>query len=72
MQHFKLVFHAERGKPCKSIEFDALDAAAALIHAHKESADRSAELWSGDRKLCSIRRVPVSETDIWQIKTAVT
>ena len=73
--HYKLVFTNDSGDAIKIdrpkvVEFEAVDAAAALIYAHKESPDQSAELWSGGRKLCRIRRIPVSEEDLWEILSA--
>lgn len=70
MTHYTLVFAHEGKEPRKVVEFDAVDAAAALIYAHKESPDRSAELWGGGRKLCRIRRIPVSDDSLWQILSA--
>lgn len=70
MTHYTLVFAKEGVEPRKVIEFDAVDAASALIYAHRESPDRSAELWGGGRKLCRIRRIPVSEDSMWEILSA--
>lgn len=70
MTHYTLVFAKEGVEPRKVIEFDAVDAASALIYARRESPDRSAELWGGGRKLCRIRRIPVSEDSLWEILSA--
>jgi hypothetical protein len=58
--HYKLVLAEGCGEPQSVVEFDAMDAAAALIYAHKASPDRSAELWREDRRLCHIRRMQAS------------
>ena len=68
--HYKLVFPKTGQDEELAVEFDANDAAAALIYAHKESTGRSAELWLNDRILCKIRRVPTAESTIWQIMAA--
>ncbi len=68
--HYKLVFPKNDKNDELAVEFDANDAAAALIYAHKESTGRSAELWKNDKMLCRIRRVPTAETTIWQIMAA--
>ncbi len=70
MTHYTLVFANHRDEARKVVEFDAVDAAAALVYAHNESPNRSAELWSGGRKLCHIRRIPVAGDNVWQIQTA--
>ena len=70
MTHYTLVFANEGVEPRKVVEFDAVDAAAALIYAHREAPDRSAELWGSGRKLCRIRRIPVSEDSLWEILSA--
>ena len=55
-----------RGVP-KEVEFEAQDAATALVIAHNEASDRSAELWCDGQKLCTIRR---SAKDVWEIRPA--
>ncbi len=72
MTHFRLIFHATSALPERVIEFDAPDAAAALIQAHREASDRAAELWEEDRRLCAIKRTPVGHDDayIWRITAA--
>jgi hypothetical protein len=53
----------------KQVDFQAFDAATALIIAHREASDRSAELWCEDRKLCTIKRIG-TESDFWQVGPA--
>ncbi|QZH74273.1 MAG: hypothetical protein JY451_11305 [Erythrobacter sp.] len=48
----------------KEIEFEAEDAAGALIIAHGEARNRSAELWRNGEKVCTIMR---TRDDIWKI-----
>lgn len=68
--HYKLIFPKNGQNEELAVEFEAGDAAAALIHAHKESTGRSAELWMDDKILCRIRRVPTESAAIWQIMAA--
>ncbi|AKM10105.1 hypothetical protein [Croceicoccus naphthovorans] len=65
--HYMLVFDGKDGEPGKAIEFDAQDAAGALIHAHREAPDRSATLWEGERELCKIRRTENAGVELWQV-----
>lgn len=48
----------------KRIEFDAANAGKALIVIAGEAPNRTAELWEGSRRICTIRR---SETAAWSI-----
>jgi len=50
----------------KDVEFEAEDAAAALVIAHKEASNRSAELWCDGQKLCTIKR---TAEDYWEIRS---
>lgn len=52
-----------RGVP-KDVEFEAPDAAMALLIAQREASNRSAELWCDGRRLCTIRR---SNLGVWEI-----
>lgn len=67
MARFKLVFSNRDPVAAKSIEFDAEDAAMALVYAHKQSPKHSFELWKDDLKLCRINRTPVREDSLWAI-----
>ena len=53
---YRLKFFEDGRGVAKEVEFDAFDAAQALIIAHKEACERSAELWCDGAKLCTIRR----------------
>jgi hypothetical protein len=64
---FTLKIAADRTSEAIHVEFDAEDAAAALIYAHREAGNRSAELWQGDEKLCTIQRTPVGSDEFWQV-----
>ncbi len=68
---YKLVFSEFGDEPEKVVEFEADDAAAALIFAHEEAFNRSAQLWSEDRQLCNIRRMPCANKDLWEISSAI-
>jgi len=61
---YRLKFFDDDKGSAKEIEFDAFDAAQALIIAHNEASDRSAELWCDSEKLCTIRR---RARGIWEI-----
>jgi hypothetical protein len=43
------------------VHFTAEDAADALIVAHQLATERSAELWHGDFRLCTIKRTAARE-----------
>lgn len=51
----------------KDVEFEAHDAAMALMIAHDEACNRSAELWCDGAKLCTIRR---TDKDVWEISSS--
>ncbi|GGC22083.1 hypothetical protein GCM10011371_07150 [Novosphingobium marinum] len=64
---YRLVF-VDDGDGPKTVEFDATDAGSALVIAHEEAKRRSAELWRGDDKLCTIKRLHgVSGEEFWQV-----
>lgn len=73
MATYTLRFDADGNAPATQIVFDAPDAGGALVQAHREAQQRSAELWPGElwqgelwqggRKLCSIRR---AANDVWR------
>ncbi len=56
MKIYTLRFSDDGEGVAKRLEFKAEDRTAALIVAHREAARRSAELWEGARKLCTVRR----------------
>ncbi|MBO9498062.1 MAG: hypothetical protein J7496_03350 [Novosphingobium sp.] len=64
MNTYQLVFTADGRGEAKVIEFDAEDAAEALIVAHSEAPGRNAELWRDDEMLCAIRR---REVGYWEL-----
>jgi len=53
----------------RRVDFEANDAAGALWFAHREAGRRAAELWCGERKLCTLRRVGTGP-DFWEIGPA--
>jgi len=57
----------ERGgkAPLPDIEFHAASAYEALSIAHREGAGRSAELWRGEKKLCTLNEFAGS---FWEIR----
>lgn len=57
MKVYTLTFIEDGIGLAKRLEFTAPDIAGALIIAHQQAARRSAELWEGARKLCTIRRI---------------
>jgi len=62
---YRLKFKADGRGLQRDIEFEAPDASMALAIAHREAADRWAELWRDGRKLCTIRR---TGHDVWEIR----
>ena len=64
MSTYQLVFADDGRGLAKTIEFDAVDAAAALEIAHSEAPRRNAELWQDNALLCRIKR---SETGFWNL-----
>jgi hypothetical protein len=64
---YRLKFFDNARGLAKDIEFDAHDAAQALIIAHQEARNSSAELWCDGRKVCTIRRI---EAGAWKISAA--
>jgi hypothetical protein len=61
---YRLKFSEDSRGVAKDIEFEAHDAARALIIAQMEASNRSAELWCDGQKLCSISRTLYGA---WQI-----
>jgi hypothetical protein len=68
MAHYSLVFAADAQGRHKVVCFDALDAADALLIAHRETKGFSAELWKDHIYVCAIRRTDVDGDDIWEIR----
>ena len=64
MHTYRLKFFDDARGVAKDIEFEAYDAARALIIAHKEASNRSAELWRDGEKICTIRR---TDESVWEI-----
>lgn len=57
METYRLLFSEDGIGVERRVEFEALDAAVALMIAHEQARDRTAELWKGLERLCTIRRV---------------
>lgn len=55
MSVYALVFSDDEVGLAKRLEFRAEDLVSALVIAHSEAARRSAQLWHGAKKLCTIR-----------------
>ena len=66
MDTYSLTFIDDGVGLAKRVEFEAYDASRALTLAHKEAAGRAAELWRGDRKLCTLKRTGL-RGEIWQV-----
>jgi hypothetical protein len=56
MKIYTLRFFEDEHGLARRLEFKAPDVAGALAIAHREAAKRSAELWEGALKLCTICR----------------
>jgi len=67
MPSYSLKIAADRTSEAIHIRFDAVDAAEALIIAHREAVNKSAELWRENHKVCTIRREPVGGDEFWHI-----
>ncbi|QDK35413.1 MULTISPECIES: hypothetical protein [Sphingomonadaceae] len=68
MARYTLRFDAEGPGPATQIVFEAPDAGGALVQAHREAQLHDhqpwqAELWQGERKLCSIMQ---PANDVWR------
>lgn len=61
---YRLKFGDDGFGAAKEIEFEAHDAYKALVIAHGEAQNRTAELWRDGRKLCTIQR---SGSGVWRI-----
>jgi hypothetical protein len=66
MATYKLVYSDDSLGCARRIEFEAVDAHGALRIAQSQAVGRTAELWEGDRKLCTLRRVG-PEGSIWEV-----
>lgn len=66
MPNYCLIYSDDGIGPRKLIEFSADEPSRALILAHLEASERSAELWRDGRKLCTIKRVG-EQPDYWMI-----
>jgi len=66
MATYKLVYSDDAHGCARRIEFEAVDARGALGIAQSQAAGRTAELWKGDQKLCTLKRVG-PEGSIWEI-----
>jgi len=61
---YRLKFTEDGKGVQRDVEFEAHDAAMALILAHKEAANRSAELWCDGHRVCSIKK---TDHGFWEI-----
>jgi hypothetical protein len=66
MPTYNLVYSDDTLGCARRIEFEAVDANGALRIAQSEAVGRTAELWEGDRKLCTLSRVG-PEGSIWEV-----
>lgn len=67
MTQYHLKYRASALQAGSTITFEADDAAAALIHAQQQAGTVSAELWDGERPLCTIERCS-AETPVWRVR----
>jgi hypothetical protein len=66
MVTFNLVYSDDALGSARRIEFEAADAHGALRIAQSQAVGRTAELWEGERKLCTLKRVGPEGT-IWEV-----
>jgi hypothetical protein len=60
VESYRLVFADDGIGVARRVEFEAEDLPHALVFAHREAKNRSAVLWQGERRLCTIAR-PAAE-----------
>lgn len=56
MESYRLVFADDGIGVARRVEFEAEDLPHALVFAHREAKHRTAVLWQGERRLCTIAR----------------
>ena len=56
MESYRLVFADDGIGVARRVEFEAEDLPHALVFAHREAKNRTAVLWQGERRLCTIAR----------------
>lgn len=64
MSRYEVKFVDDGDREPGTLQFEAEDVGVALILAHQQAPDRSAELWQDDRKLCTIKRKPPGEVEV--------
>ena len=69
MPHYSLIFSSDGIGPQKRIEFHGEDPGRALLLAHREPGERSAELWKDGERICRIHKVG-ERPDYWMIGPA--
>lgn len=55
-QTYRLELRNDAEQPARVVEFQAADLVEALVLAHGEARQETAELWRGGTKLCTISR----------------
>jgi len=68
---YNLIYSDDALGSARRIEFEAMDACGALRIAQSQTAGRTAELWEGNRRLCTLRRVG-PEGAIWEVGPSAT
>lgn len=66
MAIFHVLYGDDNFGVARRIEFEADDAFAALSIVHNQATGRTAELWEGLRKLCTLRRTGPEGT-VWEV-----
>ncbi|GGC31105.1 hypothetical protein GCM10011371_18190 [Novosphingobium marinum] len=67
MQTYTLIYPQDRRGEAKKIEFNAEDPSSALRIAQDEAPERSAELWEGTKKICTLHRRMIGTDDLWTV-----
>jgi hypothetical protein len=63
MSRYELKLGRKGDQEPQKLQFEADDASMALILAHQRASDRSAELWQDGKKLCTIKRELLGESE---------
>lgn len=67
MTTYKLVYADDGIGSARKVEFEAVDAAHALIVAQREACGRRAQLWADTRLLCNLSRTS-GASDLWIVE----
>lgn len=67
VRRYRLQYDSDRFGKEKTIEFDAINPAGALLLAKREAEGRWARLYEGERLLCRLERLTPDSDDLWAV-----